>query len=373
MFILLYKYFNKIIKMCEVVLFVYLNTIPGCGKTTISVKFIKFMQEKFGISLAYFSKDDNPNYLNEVKKFIKQSSDDKVYILIDRNWPISSLSKLVSFQNELNATVIGLKFSVSVVEQRYISFRNIIQRENHVSLGKDTPNDKLSKILKMWYNWDQNLDDFFSQFPIIEIKHVNLTLLPSEDVTEYIATGPDVNTIIKYKNLPLLPQDIYCFNILTPEEVISEYINKCPINIVYIDPKQQYISAVLTKESYKEIQKLVGFDCKIKDNLHCTLAYNSEDIIKSPDINCIGQTMSFTTGDLIEITNEDGQIKTIITYSENIPYHITLLTSGKYKPVHAKFAMLQAHGDEKYVFKNFSTKYLKSIEIQTIITAVNKR
>jgi hypothetical protein len=362
-------------KMSEVLLFVYLNTIPGCGKTTISVKFIKFMQEKFGIYLAYFSKDDNPNYLNEVKKFIKQSSDDKVFILIDRNWPISSLSKLISFQKELNATLIGLKFSVSVDEQRYISFRNIIKRENHVSLGKDTPNDKLSKILKMWYNWDQNSNDFFSQFPIIEIKHVNLTLLPSEDVTEYIAMGPDVNTIIKYKDLPPLSQDIYCFNILTSEEVIREYINinKCSANIVYIDPKQHYLSAVLTKESCKEIQKLVGFDCKIKDNLHCTLAYNSEDIIKSPYINCIGQTMSFTTGDLIEIINEDGQVNTIITYSENIPYHITLLTNGKYKPIHAKFAMLQAHGDEKYVFENFTTKYLKSIEIHTIITAVNKR
>jgi hypothetical protein len=361
--------------MRKVVLFVFFNTIPGSGKSTISGEFIKFMQDKFGISLAYFSKDDNPNYFNEVKKFVEQSSDDKVYILIDRNWPISSLSKLVSYQKELNATVIGLKFSASDDEQRYISFRNIIQREKHVSLGKDTPNDKLSKTLKMWYSWGSMPDYCLSQIPIINIRNVDLTSLPSEDVAEYIAKGPTVKTIEDYKVLPLLSKDIYRFDVLTSKHDIMEFINRCPTNIVYIDPKQQYLSAVLTTESSNKIKELVGLDCKIKDGLHCTLAYNPDDINISPYKNCIGQTMSFTTGDLIEITNLDGQIKTIIAYSDGKVYHITLVTSGKYKPVDAKFAMLQAIGicNEKYVFENFTTKSLPPIEFQTVVTAVNKR
>lgn len=362
--------------MCKVVLFTFFNTIPGSGKSTISSEFIKFMQDKIGISVAYFSKDDNPNYFYEVKKFVEQSIDDKVYILIDRNWPISSLSKLVSYQKELNATVIGLKFSASDDEQRYISFRNIIQRERHVSLNKDTSNDKLSKIFNMWYSWERIPADFFSQFPIIKIKNVDLTMLPSKDITEYIKNiekGLDVKTIIEYKELPQLPKDIYCCDILTPEEDIMEFINRCPTNLVYIDPKQQYLSAVLTTDSSNKIKKLVGFDCKIKEGLHCTLAYNSDDINNSPYKNCIGQTMSFTTGDLIEITNQDGQIKTIIAYSDGKVYHITLITSGKYKPIDAKFAMLRAIGNEKYVFENFTTTYLEPIEFQTNVTAVNKR
>jgi hypothetical protein len=359
--------------MREVVLFVYLNTIPGCGKSTTSGEFIKFMQEKFGIPLVYFSKDDNPNYFNEVKKFVEQSSDDKVYILIDRNWPISSLSKLVSYQKELNATVIGLKFSASEDELRYISFRNIIHRENHVSLGKDTPNDKLSKTLKMWYSWDSMPADFFSQFPIINIQNVDLTLLQSEDVTEYNAKGPTVKTIVEYKKLPPLPKDIYCFDILTSKQDIMAFTSGGPTNIVYIDPKQQYLSAVLTTESTNKIKELVGLDYKIKEGLHCTLAYDLCDINNSPYKKCIGQTMSFTTGDLIEITNQDGQIKTIIAYSDGNVYHVTLTTSGKYKHVDAKFAMLYALGNKKYVFENFTTKSLSSIEFQTVIAAVNKR
>ena len=225
----------------------------------------------------------------------------------------------------------------------------------------------------MWYSWDPMPSDFISQFSIINIRNVDLTSLPSEDVIEYIEKGPTIKTIIEYKKLPPLPKDIYCFDILTPEENIMELISRCPVNIVYIDPKQQYLSAVLTTESSNKIEELVGLDYKIKDGLHCTLAYNLDDINNSPYKNCIGQTMSFTTGDLIDVSNQDGQIKTIIAYSDGKVYHITLVTSGKYKPVDAKFAMLRAIGNENYVFENFTTKSLPSIEFQTVVTAVNKR
>jgi hypothetical protein len=142
---------------------------------------------------------------------------------------------------------------------------------------------------------------------------------------------------------------------------------------VYIDPKQQYLSAVLTTESSNKIKELVGPYCKIKGGLHCTLAYSPDDINNSPYKKCIGQTMSFTTGELVDISNQEGQINTVITYSDGNVYHITLVTSGKYKPVDAKFAMLRALGNEKYVFKNFTTKSLPLIEFQTVITAVNRR
>lgn len=62
----------------------------------------------------------------------------------------------------------------------------------------------------------------------------------------------------------------------------------------------------------------------VKNNLHCTLAFNPRDIYISPYIKLINQPMKFMTGNMIVVENNQNIIKTIITYFDDKPYHITL-------------------------------------------------
>lgn len=140
-----------------------------------------------------------------------------------------------------------------------------------------------------------------------------------------------------------------------------------------INPDRQYLSAVLTKESSDKIKELVEKHL-VKNDLHCTLAFYPQDIYDSPYIKCINQSKEFITGNMIVVENNQNIIKTIITYCDGKHYHITLSTNGIYKPVDSNFAVLQAlgHPDYKNKYDNLKIIELPSIEITTIITAVNK-
>ncbi len=114
----------------------FLNTLPGSGKSTISKIFINIIKDKLGIKIHYFSKDEDPKYFTKILELVNNSKE-PLYILIDRNWPLSSLSNLVTHQKKLNANIIGLQLSGSTEEIKYISFMNIIHRENHELLSLD--------------------------------------------------------------------------------------------------------------------------------------------------------------------------------------------------------------------------------------------
>lgn len=356
-------------------LFVFLNTLPGSGKSTISKSFIKILEDTFSIKIHYFSKDEDPNYFTKIFELVNNSKE-KLYILIDRNWPKSSLSKLVDHQKKLNTNIIGLQLSGSVEEIKYVSFMNIIHRENHESLDKTTCNIKMSKVLNDWYSWYKIPKEFTDQIPIINIKHFTWPN-HDENLKVYNSKGPTVKIIEKYKNLNPLPKEIYCCDILTSIEDIKIMLHSTPKFI--INPYRQYLSAVLTKESLDKIKELVEKHSvndldSVKNDLHCTLAFDPGDIYDSPYITRINQHMKFMTGNMIVVENNQNIIKTIITYFDDKPYHITLSTNGMYKPVDSKFAMLQAleHPDYKNKYDNLKIIELQPIEITTTITAVNK-
>ena len=351
------------------VMFAYLNTLPGSGKSTISKFFIKDIEDKLGIKIHYFSKDEDPNYFTKILELVNNSKE-PLYILIDRNWPLSSLSNLVTHQKKLNANIIGLQLSGSTEEIKYISFMNIIHRENHELLDKNTCNIKMSKVLNNWYSWYEIPKEFTDQIPIINIKHFTWPN-HDENLKEYNSKGPTVKIIEKYKKLKPLPKEIFCCDILTSIEDIKIMLHSKPKFI--INPDRQYLSAVLTKESLDKIKELVE-NHSVKNDLHCTLAFVPRDIYDSPYITRINQPMKFITGNMIVVENNQNIIKTIITYFDDKPYHITLSTNGMYKPVDSKFAMLQAlgHPDYKNKYDNLKIIELQPIEITTIITAVNK-
>ena len=350
-------------------IFVFLNTLPGSGKSTISKFFIKNIEDKLSIKIHYFSKDKDPNYFTKIFELVNNSKE-PLYILIDRNWPLSSLSKLVDHQKKLNANIIGLQLSGSTEEIKYVSFMNIIHRENHESLDKNTCNKLMSNVLNNWYSWYEIPKEFTDQIPIINIKHFTWPN-HDENLEEYKTKGPTVKIIEKYKKLNPLPKEIYCCDILTSIEDIKIMLHSTPKFI--INPDRQYLSAVLTKESSNKIKELVEKH-SVKNDLHCTLAFVPRDIYDSPYITCINQPMKFITGNMIVVENNQNIIKTIITYFDDKPYHITLSTNGMYKPVDSKFAMLQALGHPNYKNKydNLKIIELQPIEITTIITAVNK-
>ncbi len=337
-------------KIKEPIIIVIAFGMPGYGKTFTT----NLISESLNIPV--FSKDKNPDYLNMAERYILQSKESHPIIIFDRSWPLNSIQKLENFIKKVNGKILPLFFTGG---NKFSSFYAAINRQNHI-VGKDMSDYDIANVFKMWFElpdvskyWENfDLKVIINNINYIDPKYQTIfdDFIKNNQILEAVVYFRENKCEIKY-NIDI---DIININI---KECI-EKLKSSKQKLLCLDKEILYVAAVLDKDTSLAIDKIIKSYTDIpkrkSPNLHVTIAFG--DDVKPEHKDMKDLEMIIKTGDLVIVKNDNGIIITLLCKINDIQYHLTIGTSGKYKPIDAKNAILES-------FKSEEERTLKELQI----------
>lgn len=337
----------------EPIIIVVAIGMPGYGKTFTT----KLISESLNIPV--FSKDKNPDYLNMAEKYIKKSPDP--IIIFDRSWPLDSIPKLENFVKKVNGKILPLFFTGG---NKFSSFYAAINRQNHV-VGKDMLDYDIANVFKMWFEFP-DVSKYWANFDFkVIINNISYIDPHYQTIFDDFIQNHQILEAVKYfrENKCEIKYNIDIDIVNNNIKECIEKIKSSKQNLLCLDKEILYVAAVLDKDTSLAIDIIIKQYTDIpkrkSPNLHVTIAFG--DDVKPEHKDMKDLEIIIKTGDLVIVKNDNGIIITLLCKINDIQYHLTIGTSGKYKPLDAKTAMLES-------FKSKEEQTLKELQIIKMVS-----